>query len=442
MKTIPYLIAIAFAVGTGAPAHAQGFLQKLQKKLEQPSSGGGGGGSSAASSGNSQVVGGQFCQQFFGKPFKQKQLNGQPDAVVGKYFKITPETDKILADGVHAAYVGTFNSLRLHLDDLKDKVVRQLADAYLANPSIPMMAQVIAYAEGGDGYAPENGPSEQAEAQTLLAMMMMQYPQLTLNKGYVTQLLKQADSRKSGLARTFVARSHLFGDYAPQNIDYFSNYIAQAQSNYPVKLADRTIFLALEKLPNWRYRQQYLDLLRQSQEMQKSFQNQQQAARGTNLNARALEVMREGNRADLLTLEALGAGPRVAEIKAKGEMLRKEAAGEANLIKVEVGASDDAKLEIMKMMAAAPALDDASKAKLAEANRIKADNLGKFYSISFELAMKFWSGDVGSAAETGQYINQYARNTCQLINRQVEVAKQSGIPEPQLDKTKLSQSML
>jgi len=197
VKTIPYLIAIAFAVGTGAPAHAQGFLQKLQKKLEQPSSGGGGGGSSAASSGNSQVVGGQFCQQFFGKPFKQKQLNGQPDAVVGKYFKITPETDKILADGVHAAYVGTFNSLRLHLDDLKDKVVRQLADAYLANPSIPMMAQVIAYAEGGDGYAPENGPSEQAEAQTLLAMMMMQYPQLTLNKGYVTQLLKQADSRKS-----------------------------------------------------------------------------------------------------------------------------------------------------------------------------------------------------------------------------------------------------
>ena len=56
--------------------------------------------------------------------------------------------------------------------------------------------------------------------------------------------------------------------------------------------------------------------------------------------------------------------------------------------------------------------------------------------------MKFWSGDVGGAVETGQYINQYARNTCQLINRQVEVAKQSGIPEPQLDKTKLGQSML
>jgi len=438
MKPLSYLIAISFAVGVAAPAHAQGFLQKLQKKIEQSS----GGGSTSASGGNSQVVGGQFCQQFFGKPFKQKTLSGQPDALVGKYFKITPETDNILAAGVNAAHAGSLTSLRVHLDDLKDNVVRQLADAYLANPSIPMMAQVIAYAEGGDGYAPENGPSEQTEAQTLLAMLMMQYPQLTLNRGYVIELLKQAESRKSGLARTLVARSHLFGDYAPQDINAFSNYIGQAQSNYRVKLADRTIFLALEKLPNWRYRQQYLDLLRQSQEMQQSFQKQQQAARSSNLNARALEVMREGNRADLLTLEALGAAPKAAEIKAKGEMLRKEAAGEANLIKVEVGASDDAKVEIMKMMASAPTLDEAAKGKLAEANRIKADNLGKFYSITFELWMKFWSGDVGSIIETGQYINQYGRNTCQLINRQVEVAKQSGIPEPQLDKTKLSQSML
>jgi len=438
MKPLSYLIAISFAVGVAAPAHAQGFLQKLQKKIEQSS----GGGSTSASGGNSQVVGGQFCQQFFGKPFKQKTLSGQPDPLVGKYFKITPETDNILAAGVNAAHAGSLTSLRVHLDDLKDNVVRQLADAYLANPSIPMMAQVIAYAEGGDGYAPENGPSEQTEAQTLLAMLMMQYPQLTLNRGYVIELLKQAESRKSGLARTLVARSHLFGDYAPQDINAFSNYIGQAQSNYRVKLADRTIFLALEKLPNWRYRQQYLDLLRQSQEVQQSFQKQQQAARSSNLNARALEVMREGNRADLLTLEALGAAPKAAEIKAKGEMLRKEAAGEANLIKVEVGASDDAKVEIMKMMASAPTLDEAAKGKLAEANRIKADNLGKFYSITFELWMKFWSGDVGSIIETGQYINQYGRNTCQLINRQVEVAKQSGIPEPQLDKTKLSQSML
>lgn len=434
MKKITIATAILISIGLNTNTHAQGFLQKLQKKLE--ATGGG------APADNTKAVGGQFCQQFLGNPFKQKKLSDQPEKIVGKYFRVSAETDKALADDVHAMHTGSLNSLRLHLDDIKDKVVRQLADAYLANPSIPMMAQVIAYAEGGDGYTPENGPSEQAEAQTLLAMLMMQYPKLTLNNGYVHEFLKQAESRNSGLARTFVARNHLFGDYAPKNINAFSNYIAQAQKHYQVKLADRSIFYALEKVPNWNYRQQYLDLLRQSQDMQRSFQQQQQAARGSNLNSRALDLMRQGNRADLLTLEALGAGPKIAEIKAKGEMLRKEAAGEANLIKAEVGASEDAMSEIMKMLNAAPKLDDAAKAKLAEANKIKADNLNNFHSIAFETALKFWSGEIGGTAETSQYINQYARNTCQLINRQVEVAKQSGIPAPQLDTKKLGETML
>lgn len=439
MKKITIAATILMSIGLNTNSYAQGFLQKLQKKMEASTQPGGGGGASAD---NTNVVGGKFCQQYFGKPFVQKKLSDLPEKIVGKYFRVTPETDKMLTNDVLAMHAGSLNSLRLHLDDIKDKVVRQLADAYLANPSIPMLAQVIAYAESGDGFTPDNGPSEQTEAQTLLAMMMMQYPSLTLNNGYVHEFLRQAESRNSGLARTFVARNHLFGDYAPKNINAFSNYIAQAQKHYQVKLADRSIFYALEKIPNWNYRQQYLDLLKQSQDMQRSFQQQQQAARGTNLNSRALDLMRQGNRADFLTLEALGAGPKIAEIKAKGEMLRKEAAGEANLIKAEVGASEDAMSEIMKMLAAAPKLDDAAKAKLAEANKIKADNLTNFHGIALETAMKFWSGDIGGTIETGQYISQYARNTCQLINRQVEVAKQSGIPAPQLDTKKLSESML
>ena len=123
-------------------------------------------------------------------------------------------------------------------------------------------------------------------------------------------------------------------------------------------------------------------------------------------------------------------------------MLRKEAAGESNLIKVEVGASDDAKAEILKMMAAAPALDEASKAKLAESNRIKAANVNDLYAMTGELMLKMANGDIGSVIETGQYLNHYSRNVCQVINRQVEVAKQSGIPEPQMDKSKLGQSLL
>ena len=96
----------------------------------------------------------------------------------------------------------------------------------------------------------------------------------------------------------------------------------------------------------------------------------------------------------------------------------------------------------MMMMAAAPALDEASKAKLAESNRIKAANVNELYAMTGELMLKMANGDISSVIETGQYLNHYSRNVCQVINRQVEVAKQSGIPEPQMDKSKLGQSLL
>ena len=378
-------------------------------------------------------------------PYKQKKLNDLPEKVVAKYFRVSPETDKEFADGAQLMHVGSLISLRLHLDDLKDNAIRQLADAYLANPSIPMMAQVIAYSESGDGYSPENGPSELVEAKTLLAMMMMQYPKLTLNNGSINQLLRQADVGKSGLATTLLARNHLFGDYAPKNINTFTNYIGQAQSRYPIKLADRSIFYALEKIPNWAPRQLYLDGIKNSQDMQRNFQNQKQSASTADYNRRAMDLMLQGNRADLLTLEALGAAPKIAEIKAKGEMLRKEAAGELNLIKVEVGASDDAKAEIMKMLAAAPVLDDAAKAKFNEALKIKADNLNRLFDLTTGMILTFLTLDMNEMlgkAEAAKYVDQYTRNTCQLIKRQVEVAKQSGMPVPQLDTKKLSQNLL
>jgi hypothetical protein len=158
-----------------------------------------------------------------------------------------------------------------------------------------------------------------------------------------------------------------------------------------------------------------------------------------------MDLMVQGNRADSLTLEALGAAPKIAEIKAKGEMLRREAAGELNLIKVEVSVSDETKAEIIKLLAAAPVLDDAAKAKYNEALKIKADNLNRMYDLTAGMILSFLSLDMGVILEkqqAAQYISQYNRNTCQLINRQVEVAKQSGMPVPQLDAKKLSQSLL
>jgi hypothetical protein len=423
------IVIMSVLLSMSQASNAQGFLQMLQKQINQA-------GNNAASGGSSGI--GSMCPGY--EPIKEKKdINAEQ--LVGKYFKMSADIEKLLLDGFSVQRRGTLASFDRTLDDIKDKEIKKLGQAFLANPSVTRLAQIIVYAESGDGFAPEREPAEIAEAQTLLAMVLMQYPNLALNRSQVLVLLKQAESKNSGLAVAFIARAHLFGDYAPQNVDAFSNYIAQASKNYPVKLADQTILFAIQKMPDWKYRQQYLDLLRSSQQMQQGLQRQQNAAKNVDLNRRAIELMREGEKIDQLTLEALGAGPKIAELRAKGDMLRKEGTGEANLIQVEVNQSIEYQREVARLAATNPKLTDEAKSKLEKANKLKVDNLLAMRGLTMEVALKFFSGEIGATIESGGLINRYYHNSCNVAVRQLELGKQIGVPEPAINGAELAKSM-
>jgi len=429
------IVMIGVLLSMSQISNAQGFLQQLQNKLNQAAAGGG-----SAAGGDAGGIS-SMCTGY--APVKQKDLAGSsPEQLVGKYFKMSTDIEKLLLDGIGAQRVGTMPSFDKLLDDIKDKEIKKLGQAFQANPSVPVLAQIIAYAERGDGYVAEREPAEIAEAKTLLAMVMMQYPNLATNKDYVLVLLKQAESKQSGLAIAFIARAHLFGDYAPKDVNAFSNYIAQASKNYPVKLADQTIFYAIQKLPDWQYRDQYLNLLKGSQQMQESFQKQQNAAKSTDTNRRAILLMREGEKIDQLTLEAMGAGPKIAELRAKGEMLRKEGSGEANLIQVEVNQSAEYQREVARLVATNPKLTDEAKGKLEKANKLKVDNLTTMRGLTVEVALKFFSGDIGGTVESGGLINRYYNNSCNVAVRQLELSKQIGVPQPAVNNAELAKSNL
>lgn len=430
------IVMMAVLLSMSQVANAQAFLQKLQNKINQAAASGG----ASSSTGGATGIG-AMCPGY--APIKQKDLAGSSsEQLVGKYFRMSADMEKLLLDGSGAQRAGTMPSFDRSLDDIKDNEIRKLGQAFMANPSVPMLAQIIAYAERGDGFTPEREPAEIAEAQTLLAMVMMQYPNLAINKDYVLVLLKQAESKNSGLAVAFIARAYLFGDYAPRNVNTFSNYIAQASKNYPVKLADQTIFYAIDKMPDWNRRQQYLDLLRNSQQMQQSFQRQQNAAKSSDTNRRAIDLMREGEKIDQLTLEALGAGPKIAELRAKGEMLRKEGSGEANLIQVEVNQSAEYQREVARLVATNPRLTDEAKTKLERANKLKVDNLTTMRGLTMEVALKFFSGDIGATVESGGLINRYYHNSCNVAVRQLDLSKQIGVPQPATNDAQLAKDNL
>lgn len=435
-------LALSVLIFGSSPSHA--FLDKLKGELNKLQQGGLGAPQAGQQSSKSKGSADSFnatCKQVLGAPFKQKQLAASPDQVASKYFNVDAAIEAKLNNGINKTYQGSFVSLKSHIPDIKEQSIRDLAEAFNANPSLSTLAQVITYAEVGDGYRDGEMPSEKAEAQTLLAMVLLQYPDLARDKGVAVQLLRESSLGNSGLGLALIARGHLYGDFVQKDINTFSNYIGRASGQYPVKLADQTIFYALEKLPNWQYRQQYLDLLKQSQEFMKDFNRQREAAKSTDTNKRALALMEEGKNIDELTLDALGAGPKLAELRAKAELLKKEGSGEANLIEVSANQSQAYKAEVNALLAKGPQLDEESKAKLAEANKRMVENLNSLKGITVEVALKFFSGDIGATMESGEHINRYFRDSCSVGRRQLELATQAGLPKPQLSQEKLVQDL-
>jgi hypothetical protein len=438
-------LSVSVAVFSLNPS-AYAFLDRLKGGLEKLQQGGGlPSQPSQTQPGRASSAGADTfnatCRQVLGASFKQKALEAAPDVIAAKYITVAADTEVQLSKGINKSFSGSFVSLKTHIPDIVDTTVRDLAEAFNSNPSLSMLAQVISYAETGDGYRDGDKPSERTEAQTLLAMVLMQYPELVKDKSAAYQLLRKSSLDNSGLGLALIARVYLFGDYAPKNINTFSNYIGRASGQYPVKLADQSIFYALNNVPNWQYRQQYVDLLKQSQEMTKDFDRQRAAAKTSDTNKRALVLMEEGKKIDELTLDALGAGPRMAEIRAKAEMLKKEGSGEANLIEVATNQSESYKAEVNALLAKSPKLDEDSKKKLAEANRRMVENLNGLKAITVEVALKFFSGDIGGTMESGEHINRYFRNSCSVGRRQVELATQAGVPAPQLPPASLAKDL-
>ena len=152
--------------------------------------------------------------------------------------------------------------------------------------------------------------------------------------------------------------------------------------------------------------------------------------------------MREGEKIDQLTLDAMGLGPKIAELRAKGDLLRKEGKGEANLIQVEVNQSAEYQREVAQLIATNPKLTDEAKTKLEKANKLKVDNLISLRGLTIEVALKFFSGDIGATVESGGLINRYYHNSCNVAVRQLEFSKQMGVPQPAINDAKLAKDNL
>ena len=430
-KRIFLTISTLLVFGT-AQAGLFDQLQKLGDSLQtqKPASGG------AQAEGSRKNVSGestmdQICNRQLGAVYSGTFPDGKSSAdMVGKYFKVSPDLSQRLRVGSATMHKGSMINMRYLVEDLQDKKVKSLARTFLDDPNQENLGLIVTLAETGDGYKPDDGPSELTEARTLLALAILQYPELALDKGQAASILRKNFTADSGLSVALLARFHLYGDYLSHDMNLFDNYIGQASSKYPVKLADQTILYALENIPDWAQRDQYNRLLQQSKEMQASLAKQQGSVKASaDLRDRILRLMQEGDRINAITLEALGAGPMVAQYRAKGERMKAEAGGNANLVEVYVTTQEAYLEETNKLLSAAPQLSEDAKTKLKEASDLRANNIAEAYAVTGQIAMLMFSGNFGETIELGGAFNRYFADSCKATLRMAKFAKQSGVPD-------------
>jgi hypothetical protein len=385
----------------------------------------------SASTGNRWIE--DSCRGIFGSSYKKVDLGGAPEEIVSKYFITSPDLEQRLYEGINTYHTGSFNQLsRKLIDDLETNKAKRMAEAFKSNPSIEMLAQVIRQSETADSYEQTGdygggSPSVRTEMKTVLALIMLQYPDLLKNKQDPVEILKKTRMKYSKLSSVMLARFHYYGDYQDENIDAFSNYIANGSG---IKSADSAIVLAMQERPNWKMKKQYEGLMKQSQEMQKSLNRQKQKASGSSIKKRALQLMEKGLEIDALTASAFGAGDEIAKIRATGTLMEKEASGEDNLIEIKASQNADSAKIIEKHLSAKNSLSGASKKKFEEANAMRAKNHSELVALQGAVAVKFFTEGLGEALNSGPHINQYFRDSCKTTMMSVKFAENVGVVTP------------
>ena len=432
---ISVLSATCLLITNASAFNLGDFAKKLQEAANKAAPAG------ANSGGKNQPAGGMFdqvCKGVFGEPFQKVTLKESQDAFIKRYFKVADPTtfEQALRAGINLGHNGTLINLKTHAPDLQDKKIKRLAESFLLDPSSDLLAQIIHFAENGDRFFVERVGSEWGDAQVLLAMVLMQYPDLTLDKARILPLLKSADrdGSNSNLARALVARAYLFGDYANKDIREFDGRIVTQHNTPAVKTKKLTIEWAIENEPGWNRRQEYEEQLKMSADFLASMTKKKQARARDDLVPRVISLLDKGDEINQMTAEALGAGPDIAKIQARIDQVKKEGAGEQNIVKIRASITAEAEAMLAAAMAKSPQLEGDAKAKLAAANQLRADNLVVHYGLVGEMGLKLISGEIDEVANVvGPMLNEYFVSACTVMDRSIKLSEKLGNPPPAID---------
>jgi len=446
------LLSATIAIAITAPASAFNFGNFAQKMQEQMSNMQQPGAQSQNGMSNSKAMSVEkavelSCKTIYGAPFKSKQLPSNDVEVVSQYLKTPSNLDEILLVDFDKAYSGSFTGFTSNLiPQFDNKFAEQLAEGYVREPGVRMFAQVIHAANSADKTDETDNdmnfvaPSDRSVAKTLLAYLLLQYKDSGILKdsNAAYQLLKKEDDRVK-LASTMLARMHLYGDLAKQNFRAAFAHLSRGDGDITkFKLNAKTYADVLTNPPKGTP-QSNINRLKQVAQSGKGLMDyvnkERKKAHGTAAYKEAQKLLAEGVKIDQITAEALGAGDKFADAKAKASLLIGEAKGEQDQLKYNVQVSEKTMAELEGVMNSGASMSEDSKKKFEEATqrRIKA------HLKLNDLTPRIIATGMFQGAETAQLVNAYKRKSCSFLRRAKTFAKEAALKiEPPMSNEELA----
>ncbi len=452
--------AQAFNFGDFAKQMEQQMGGSAQQQDSGANSGGFGGlfggmGTPAQSSGtaSSQDPMEFACRSVYGPPMKLADLGKSNEEVVGEYFNLTANLDEVLIIDATKNYEGSFTGLSEKLfESFEENEPRKIGMEYLRKPGIETLAQVIHQSKTADSYEEDAGfgsvkPSTRSNMRAVLGLILLQYRDsgVLKNPNAGVELL-QKESKKVKIAGTMIGRAHLYGDLLQKNYDAAGNYLLQSGGNAAyTKLNDQTLAsIANESFPGFpeSVKNQIVSLSQQSASIQAELAKQKNAKSGSDLVQRANVLIEEGQKIDDLTLDALGAGSKIADRRAKANFAKNEMSGANDLLDFNYQQSKESQKIIEETLSSNVTMDDEAKNKFAEANKLRAENLGKLNALKAEVAISFFTDGLGETLNAGPVINRYFRDTCQMSKRMKDYAEEQAIPKKEISQASMDEMMM
>lgn len=336
--------------------------------------------------GKDEGIVGWICRSQFGDEYEMVDLNAKGSSVkseVSQYLKWNDNISVNLYKQRNKKWGEAAPKLsKAFAEELNNSTLRDLTMAYRLNPSDAMLAQVIyhsnnmsdAVATDPDGNPEPNSLSDQHQAKTLLAVILMQNRNLLKDKNAPFKLLKEASEGNSGIASAIISRMYFFGDMQKKNIDKGTEYLAKNARN--TDLGKATSQWAMENIPNWKGAQAHQTsesfgnlfggIAKNAKEVGKK------ADVFTDFDQWTLESYQKANDVNLLTLEALGQADNVKKLRIAGKEMQAQAKGDRNLIEILASQNAESEEMVISHLKADTKMSDASKKKFEEAYKERA----------------------------------------------------------------------